>query len=198
MLSILAILAALLIPALTGYIQKAKQKALITEATDVWKASQAALSECYALYPESFTDPDPGNKKIPCRFKTTINGSSYTNLGRITNGALGALQKNPDDKTEQNTSSRRISKQVLTYLDSSNTKNATYLFGLTSETTWNVNIKDYLSKTTNPKAVLLQIFHTRDGKVVAINFGKDGYMVTIVPGQEPTCVRNGKSLPSYE
>lgn len=45
-------------------------------------------------------------------------------------------------------------------------------------------------------AVLLQIFHTTDGKVVAINFGKDGYMVTIVPGKETTCVYNGKSLKS--
>ena len=33
-------------------------------------------------------------------------------------------------------------------------------------------------------------------KVVAINFGKDGYMVTIVPGKETTCVYNGKSLKS--
>ncbi len=41
-----------------------------------------------------------------------------------------------------------------------------------------------------------QIFHTTDGKVVAINFGKDDYMVTIVPGKETTCVYNGKSLKS--
>ena len=49
-LTILAILAALLIPALTGYIRKAKEKAIITEATDTWKAAQAAMSECYAMY----------------------------------------------------------------------------------------------------------------------------------------------------
>ena len=58
-LTILAILAALLIPALTGYIRKAKEKAIITEATDAWKAAQAAMSECYAMYPESFVNPDP-------------------------------------------------------------------------------------------------------------------------------------------
>ena len=52
-LTILAILAALLIPALTGYIRKAKEKAIITEATDTWKAAQAAMSECYAMYPET-------------------------------------------------------------------------------------------------------------------------------------------------
>ena len=54
-LVILAVLAALLVPSLTGYIDKARKKAVITEARDVWTASQAALSECYALYPESFT-----------------------------------------------------------------------------------------------------------------------------------------------
>lgn len=82
-LTIIAVLASLLIPSLIEYINKAKKQALIEEATDIWKASQAAMSECYALYPESFDDS--------CKFKTTINGKNVSNLGRITNGALGAL-----------------------------------------------------------------------------------------------------------
>ena len=77
-LTILAILAALLIPALTGYIRKAKEKAIITEATDTWKAAQAAMSECYAMYPESFVNPDP---KPPCRFSTEIDGKRIYHLG---------------------------------------------------------------------------------------------------------------------
>jgi len=114
-LSILAILASLLIPALTGYIKKAKKQAIIEEATDIWKTSQAAMSECYALHLESF--------EKSCKFTTTIDSVKMTKLGRITNGA-------------------------------------------------------------------------KDGKVVAINFGKDGYMVTVIPGKETTCIYNGKSLPS--
>ena len=109
-LTILVILASLLIPSLTGYIRKAKEKTIITEATDVWKASQAALSECYAVYPESFTNPDP--IKPPCRFATDIDGKRISNLGRITNAALNAVQINPNDQTEVNTSSRRITRQV--------------------------------------------------------------------------------------
>ena len=85
-LAILAILAALLIPALTGYIDKAKQKTLIAETKDIWTASQAAMSECYALYPESFDES--------CKFTSTIDGKVMHNLGRISNGALNALQKN--------------------------------------------------------------------------------------------------------
>lgn len=124
-LTILVILASLLIPSLTGYIRKAKEKTIITEATDVWKASQAALSECYAVYPESFTNPDP--IKPPCRFATDIDGKRISNLGRITNAALNAVQINPNDQTEVNTSSRRITRQVLSYLDSADKSNARYL-----------------------------------------------------------------------
>ena len=46
-----------------------------------------------------------------------------TKLGRISNGALNALQKNPKDPTEVNTSSRRVARQVLIYLESAD-KNA--------------------------------------------------------------------------
>ena len=99
-LVILAILAAVLIPSLIGYIDKAKQRAVIAEARDVWTASQAALSECYAMYPESFAES--------CKFQSTIGGVKMTKLGRISNGALGALQKNPNDPTEAGSSSRRI------------------------------------------------------------------------------------------
>lgn len=194
-LTILAILAALLIPALTGYIRKAKEKAIITEATDVWKASQAALSECYALYPESFTDPAPS--KPPCRFATYIDDEKVSNLGRVTNAALNALQRNPNDQTEVNTSSRRISRQVLDYLDSTKKNDARYLFTAPSgKNTWNTTCNDFLGSNPDSRAVLLQIFHTADGRVVAINFGKDGYMVTIIPGKKTTCVYNGKSLNS--
>ena len=93
-LVILAVLAALLVPSLTGYIDKAKKKAVITEARDVWTASQAALSECYALYPESFT-ANSANNKSNCRFSVCINNKWVDNVGKISNAALNALQKEP-------------------------------------------------------------------------------------------------------
>ena len=48
------------------------------------------------------------------------------------------------------------------------------------------------------KDILIQIFHTKKGKVVAINFGKNGYMVTMIAGKEPTIVKDGNCLPSSE
>ena len=185
-LLILAILAALLIPSLTGYIDKAKQKALIAEAQDVWTASQAAMSECYALYPESFA--------VSCKYTTTIDDETISNLGRITNGALGALQNNPKDPTEANTSSRKIAREVLRYLDSAD-KNANprYTFGKGNIPNSGTTVRDFFKEHPD-ESVLLQIFHTIDGKVVAINFGKDDYLVTLISGKEPTCVKNGTCL----
>ena len=87
-LVILAVLAALLVPSLTGYIDKAKKKAVITEARDVWTASQAALSECYALYPESFT-ANSANNKSNCRFSVCINNKWVDNVGKISNAGYG-------------------------------------------------------------------------------------------------------------
>ena len=98
-LVILAVLAALLVPSLTGYIDKAKKKAVITEARDVWTASQAALSECYALYPESFTAKSANNKSN-CRFSVCINNKWVDNVGKISNAALYALQNNPKDTVD--------------------------------------------------------------------------------------------------
>ena len=47
-LVILAVLAALLMPALTGYIDKAQEAAVIAEARAVLTASQATVTEAYA------------------------------------------------------------------------------------------------------------------------------------------------------
>ena len=48
------------------------------------------------------------------------------------------------------------------------------------------------------KNIPIHIFHTKKGKVVAINFGKNGYMVTMIAGKEPTIVKDGNCLPSSE
>ena len=124
---------------MTGYIDKAKQKTLIAETKDIWTASQAAMSECYALYPESFDES--------CKFTSTIDGKVMHNLGRISNGALNALQKNPNDPVEANTSSRKISRSVLVYLDSADKSNAQYLFTAPSgKNTWDTTFNDYFGE----------------------------------------------------
>lgn len=65
-LVILATLAALLVPSLTGYIDKARQNAVIAKARAVLVASQAVVTEAYAdgklvldEYGELYTPPKP-------------------------------------------------------------------------------------------------------------------------------------------
>lgn len=156
-LSILTILATLLIPSLTGYIEKAKKQAVLTEAKEVWTATQAALSECYAMYPESFEES--------CKFTSTIGGEKMTKLGRISNGALNALQRNPKDQTEVNTSSRRVARQVLIYLESAD-KNAKprYTFGNGAIPTGNSRPSNYFKDKPTSKDILIQIFIRKKGK----------------------------------
>ena len=195
-LVILAVLAALLVPSLTGYIDKAKKQAVITEARDVWTASQAALSECYALYPESFTAKiNSTSTQINCRFSVYINNKWVSGVGKISNAALNAVQRNPKDPTEAGTASRKVSAMVLAYLDSANKNNARYTFydgkPITKDTKPSTYFVDGKPKSTD---IIIQLFHTVDGKVIALNYGKDGYMVTIVPGQEIICEYDGKCL----
>ena len=197
-LVILAILAALLVPALTGYIDKAKKQAVIAEARDVWTASQAALSECYALYPDSFYAKS-SNGKSNCGFTVTLkDGTKITDVGRITNSALHAQQQNPNDKVEAGTASRRISAMVLAYLDSADKSNPRYTFGSGAMVVANTKPSKYLGE--NPKAtdVMIQMFHTSDGKLVALYFAKNGYAVTIVPGKETICEKDGYCLSSVQ
>ena len=55
-LVILAILAALLVPALTGYIDKAREQSLISEGSLVLTAAQATVSEAYGTGDISVND----------------------------------------------------------------------------------------------------------------------------------------------
>ena len=66
-LVILAILAAAMIPALTGYIDKAKEKTLVAEARNAVTAAQTIASEAYGL----------GNRNIQTA-TSQVEGTDYT------------------------------------------------------------------------------------------------------------------------
>ena len=95
---------------------------------------------------------------------------------------------------EAGTASRRVSAMVLAYLDSANKNNARYTFYEGKLITNGIKPSTYFDKTPKSTDIIIQLFHTVDGKVIALNFGKDGYMVTIVPGQEIICEYDGKCL----
>ena len=119
-LVILAILAALLVPALTGYIDRAKEKKVTAEAKGIWTAAQAAASEYYGLHIN-----DTAMQKSMTN-SCTINGIKYKNLGRISNSTLSdELEK---WHTKNLTASQMIGQQVLIYLESTDKTNPQYQF----------------------------------------------------------------------
>ena len=121
-LVIIAVLAALLIPALTGYIDKSKARAIESEAKGIWTAAQSAASEYYGL------NIDEKSMKNALTKSCKIDGKTYTKcLGRISNATFSDEQtnwhKNPT------TASQLIAQQVLIYLDSQSKNNSQYSFG---------------------------------------------------------------------
>lgn len=77
-LVILAILAAIMIPALTGWIEKAKQKTMVTEARTILLAAQTAASEHYS-------DADKGRNGMQDGYHmmSTAAGSDAAELAEI-------------------------------------------------------------------------------------------------------------------
>lgn len=101
-LVILAILAAAMIPALTGYIDKANEKTAISEARNVVTAAQTIASESYALSSGSAVTVDPDEvlkladlctvtKKADGTEEVTPNGSAELGSIVVTNGKITEL-----------------------------------------------------------------------------------------------------------
>ena len=190
-LVIIAILAALLIPALTGYIDKSKARSIESKAKGIWTAAQSAASEYYGL------NIDEKSMKNALTNSCTIDGITYTKcLGRISIATFSDEQKNWHKNPT--TASQRIAQQVLIYLDSQSKNNSQYNFGNsnvpTSGATLNNSIKNNFGSRPPKNAVFIQIFYDENCRVLAINFGKDGYLVTMTAGQSPICEKNGKIL----
>ncbi|MEG1429578.1 MAG: prepilin-type N-terminal cleavage/methylation domain-containing protein [Hydrogenoanaerobacterium sp.] len=89
-LVILAILAAISIPSLTGYIDKAKDAALIQEGRQVYAAAQTMAS---MLYADGRTDDEI---KSAINFGTTLNGKTLT-----VEGLMGYPTDNTGDANER-------------------------------------------------------------------------------------------------
>lgn len=76
-LVILAILAALLVPALTGYIDRAKDKAIIAETRQTVMAAQTLIDEAYA--------------KVDAKTKITVEGEATGTSIDVTKEAIAKL-----------------------------------------------------------------------------------------------------------
>lgn len=190
-LVILAVLAALLVPSLTGYIDKAKKQAVISEAKGIWTAAQAAASEFYGL---ELTQEKMNNSLTN---SCTIDGKKYNKcLGRISNATLSDEQTNWHKNS--NVASIIIAQQVLTYLECADKSNSKYNFGNAntpvSGNTLSQAIRRNFSGKVPDNAAFVQIFYDKSCKILALNFGRNGYLVTMTENGTVTCEKDGKIL----
>lgn len=82
-LVILAILAALLIPALTGYIDRAKEKNVIAETRQAVMAAQTLYDEAYANVDKNGTAATPKNDEILKLAELTGKGTLGTDTNKV-------------------------------------------------------------------------------------------------------------------
>ena len=83
-LVILAILAALLIPALTGYIDKAKNKSIVAETRQAVMAAQTLVDEAYAKEEVGADTVGIEGGKKPASSTKTINKEDIKSLSEVT------------------------------------------------------------------------------------------------------------------
>lgn len=107
-LVILAILAALLIPALTGYIDKAKQKRIVAETRQVVMAAQTLADEDYANGIADATGD-----------KATCKGTNILSLAELTGKETVSDLKVSGGKVTKITFTETASKYYCTYEDGS-------------------------------------------------------------------------------
>ncbi len=87
-LVILAILAALLIPALTGYIDKAKRKSVVAETRQAVMAAQTLVDEAYAKEDEGADTIGIEGGTKPSGAITVIEKEDIANLAEVTEGNI--------------------------------------------------------------------------------------------------------------
>ena len=119
-LVILAILAAVLVPTLTGYIDKAKEKAIISETKGIMTAAQAAVSELYATYRQTNADGTVSNftqAVSKTNFRVWNADGTKTVAKRVTNNMFYTYLQGRTPTADQ-VIDFTIAEQVLKYLDS--------------------------------------------------------------------------------
>lgn len=103
-LVILAILAALLIPALTGYIDKAKEKSLVAETRQVVMAAQTLYDEAYGTLNRDATDMPTFGATASAGTTTkgeVISYEAVAKLAEVTTANITSIKAGSDHKISE-------------------------------------------------------------------------------------------------
>lgn len=124
MLVILAILAAIMIPALTGWIDKAKEKQVMLDARNFEMAAQAALYQDYADEGKTAKTPSyspTGTDKISTYINNVIGDTAKVKIDSvaITTDEKGTITKLVYKSTDKYTATYEDGWKIETTLESS-------------------------------------------------------------------------------
>ncbi len=155
-LVILAILAAVLIPSMTGWVRKAEQRVIVADARNVYLAATASVVEQYAL-----------NKTAFAASSTKFAGGKR---GRVTDFNLKRMQDSGSSATDCD---QAISALILEYLSSTDRNTADYKF-LSEHNPLGIEVKTYHDTYKQPGVI---VSYTPEGKIDFIEFG---YKTTLV------------------
>lgn len=129
-LVILAILAALLIPALTGYIDKAQEKQIVAETRQIVVAAQTLADEEYATLPNGYTivfnkdgTGSTNTVAIAVEKAATPTGDSVEELSEVSGLVYGTNVRISVDKGKITEVVYTAHEKVCTYDVDHNTKN---------------------------------------------------------------------------
>lgn len=186
-LVIIAILAAVLIPALSGYIDRANERAILSEARGVYTAAQTALSEYYA------TNASDLVARTQKDFKNYETGEYLRKaVGRVSDNSFYNIQNNVGITDEfKKTADYVIAFQILKYLDSETSTNPRYDYKSNKrpgETDSRVTISDFFKNCNND--ITISVFYTKEGKIKVVQFGKGDY-IAYVTADSAVCKLNG-------
>ena len=166
MLVILAILAAIMVPSMTGWIEKAKEQKYIADARLVYTAAQSAISEQYGINP---------GFSAGLKFAERATDGSKGSFGRVSSNMLSVVQTG-GTTTEQQGIDKAIATQVLNYLDSSDKNTARYKFPRISGPTQTETVSDYCASKKQPGVIIV---YDGTGTVRWVEFGYDDCLVHI-------------------
>ena len=165
-LVILAILAALMVPSMTGWIDKAKEQKYIADARLVYTAAQSAISEQYGINPSFSTG---------LKFAERATDGTTGNFGRVSSNMLSVVQTGGTTTSQQGVD-KAIATQVLKYLDSSDKNTARYKFPTRTGPTQTESVPDYCTNKKQPGVIIV---YDGTGTVRWVEFGYDDYLVHI-------------------
>lgn len=189
-LVIVAILVAISIPALTGYIESAKSAQTVSDARNFYMAAQLAITEHYGI----------NHDKMELTTKQFYDTTTKQNVARISNGSFKeALNGLTYNDTETNITHRTstfnmdMCRLMLSYLDSNTQKGGDYTF-TSNALPVGKKPSEYYKVAANKGQPMIVIYYNIEGKVVCVEYADESLNKVTIRDGVVTVEKDGRFM----